>query len=213
MGKFEVTQDQYFAVMGTNPSYFKEGAVASVRPTTSANYPVESVSWNTIATGSGCFLERINEKLADQLSAGYRFDLPTEAQWEYACRAGTTTALNNGKNLVNTSSQDSNLDEVAWYWQNWGSSNSKTHTVGEKQPNDWGLYDMHGNVYEWCKDRYGDYPTTAVTDPAGSDIGFFRVNRGGACDCYPRNCRSAYRNYNGSEYTYNDVGFRLVLVH
>ena len=214
MGKFEVTQDQYFAVMGTNPSSFREGAANNVRPTTSANYPVEQVSWNDIMTATTGFIDKINTQLATQIPTGYRFDLPTEAQWEYACRAGTTTALNNGKNLINASALDSNLSEVGWYCQNWGQSNNKTHSVGALASNTFGLYDMHGNVFEWCKDWYAsDYYTTApATDPQGPDTGSDRVMRGGSWNNNPNNCRSAYRNNNNPTNRNNNCGFRVALI-
>ena len=209
IGRFEVTQDQYFAVMGTNPSNFKEGAAANVRPTTSANYPVERVNCTTART----FCASLTTYLTGHMPTGFSsFDLPTEAQWEYACRAGTITSLNNNKNLINAFEFDSNLDEVAWYKQNWGQSNSKTHTVGEKLPNAWGLYDMHGNVWEWCLDWFGNYPTTAVENPVGPDGGSYRVWRGGSWNYNPNNCRSAFRIYNTPSSNNNYLGFRLVLV-
>ena len=216
MGKFEVTQDQYFAVMGTNPSSFIEGAANNVRPTTSANYPVEQVSWNDIMTATTGFIDKINTQLATQIPTGYRFDLPTEAQWEYACRAGTTTALNNGKNLINASALDSNLSEVGWYYKNWGQSNNKTHSVGALASNTFGLYDMHGNVFEWCKDWYAsDYYTTApATDPQGPgpDTGSFRVIRGGSWNLNPDSCRSAYRSSGDPTFRFSIFGFRVALI-
>ena len=213
IGRFEVTQDQYFAIMNTNPSGFRKGAFASERPTISANYPVEQVSYNDITTANTGFLAQINSQLASQIPSGYRFDLPTEAQWEYACRAKTTTALNSGKNLEKTDYYDSNLNEVAWYYFN---SPGNTCSVGIKQPNAWGLYDMHGNVWEWCKDRYNqNYYTTCgdCSDPVGPDTGSSRVRRGGSWNGSPDCCRSAGRyNINPSNGN-NYVGFRLVLVH
>ena len=212
IGRFEVTQDQYFAIMGTNPSSFKEGAGAGVRPTISANYPVEQVSYNIITMANTGFLAQINTQLASQLPSGYRFDLPTEAQWEYACRAGTVTAFNNNKNLINNS-LDSNLSEVAWYYPNWGEINNKTHRVGEKLPNAWGLYDMHGNVWELCKDWYdSSYYTTCgdCSDPF-CDSGSYRLVRGGAWNQDSSSCRSANRTFtlsNSSSY----LGFRVALV-
>ncbi|MBO4545317.1 MAG: formylglycine-generating enzyme family protein, partial [Verrucomicrobia bacterium] len=150
LGKYEVTQSQYEAVMGSNPSGFK-----------GADRPVEKVSWDNAMR----FCAKLNaqEKAAGRLPEGYEYTLPTEAQWEYACRADTTTALNNGKNLTNYR-ECSEIDEVGWYEWN---SDKQTHSVGLKKPNAWGLYDMHGNVFEWCLDWYGDYPSTAVANPTG----------------------------------------------
>ena len=161
LGKYEVTQAQWQAVMGSNPSNFKGD-----------NLPVECISWHDAKE----FCKKLNEIYADKLPAGYQFDLPTEAQWEYACRAGTTTALNNGKDLTSDWGECSNLNEVAWYTKN---SGGKTHEVGQKRANAWGLYDMHGNVWEWCRDWYGAYPGISVTDPVGPSSGSDRVMRGG----------------------------------
>ena len=205
MGTYEVTQAQHKAIMGSNPSY----------NTTEDEdvLPVEQVSWNDIMTDSIGFIAKLNAYLTEtnQLPANYKFDLPTEAQWEYACRAGTETSLNNGTNIVNTSSEDTNLNAVAWYKQNWGSSNNKTHTVGALASNTYGLYDMHGNVFEWCKDMYADYPTTAVTDPF-CDSGSNPVIRGGSWYNNPNRCRSAFRASSDPSITYSDLGFRLALV-
>ena len=171
LGKYEVTQAQYEAVMGTNPS--SEEFIG-------ADMPVNEVEWDDAKE----FCQKLTEmvKAAGKLPEGYEYALPTEAQWEYACRAGTTTAFNNGTNI---SSEEQlwwgqpcpNLDEVGWYC---GDSDYTLHPVGQKKPNAWGLYDMHGNVFEWCSDWFGDYPTSAVTDPVGADTGSDRVYRGGA---------------------------------
>ncbi|MBQ7403130.1 MAG: SUMF1/EgtB/PvdO family nonheme iron enzyme [Lentisphaeria bacterium] len=193
LGKYEVTQAQWQAVMGSNPSHFKGD-----------NLPVENVSWHDAKE----FCKKLNEIYADKLPAGYQFDLPTEAQWEYACRAGTTTALNNGKDLTSSYGGCANLNDVAWYYQN---SGGKTHNVGQKRANAWGLYDMHGNVWEWCRDWYGAYPGGSVTDPAGPSSGSCRVVRGGSWYSYASSCRSADRNYyDPSLRNYYD-GFRLAL--
>ena len=207
IGKFEVTQDQYFAVMGTNPSYCKEGSSAAVRPTTSANYPVELLSWDTIASGSECFLEKINTQLAGQLPAGYRFALPTEAQWEYACRAGTNTDYNNGTNATGDT-PDTNLDNLGWYSSN---AVGKSHDVGSKTSNAWWLYDMHGNVYEWCFDLYGSYYTGNLTDPVGLDDGTTRVLRSGCWGFASGNTYSWRRHYGLPTITNIYYGFRLAL--
>jgi formylglycine-generating enzyme required for sulfatase activity len=191
MGKYEVTQEQWQAVMGNNPSKFN-----------GKNLPVEQVSWNMISGGGG-FIEKVN----NNAPAGERFHLPTEAQWEYACRAGTQTSLNSGKEVTMVKGNCRNLNEVAWYQAN---SERKSHPVGKKKPNAWGLHDMHGNVWEWCKDWNGTYPTGAVTDPQGADSGSLRVFRGSCWGSHGGNCRVAYRikgypaNCDGSS------GFRLV---
>ena len=194
LGKYPVTQKLYEAVMGNNPSDCK-----------GKNNPVECISWNDAKS----FCDKLNKKFALQLPKGYRFDLPTEAQWEYACRAGTTTALNNGKDLTSETGSFSNLDEVAWYDKN---SDSKTHPVGQKKPNAWGIYDMHGNVWEWCRDWYGDYPKGHVADPVGPSTDSDRVSRGGSWCNSARFCRSANRYYTYPDRRNDFLGFRLVLV-
>ena len=194
LGKYEVTQAQYEAVMGTNPSGFK-----------GADLPVEKVSWYDAK--EFCAKLTAFEKATGRLPEGYEYTLPTEAQWEYACRAGTTTALNSGKNLSDKD-QCLEMDEVGWYKYN---SDRATHPVGQKLPNVWGLYDMHGNVWEWCLDRYGDYPTSAVTDPTGPIMGSSRVIRGGSWYFYAGGCRSATRSGNGPSYYDSNYGFRVAL--
>ncbi|MBR0237218.1 MAG: SUMF1/EgtB/PvdO family nonheme iron enzyme [Thermoguttaceae bacterium] len=158
MMETEVTQKQWKAIMGNNPSYFKGD-----------DLPVEEVFWHDC-----------QEFCRKSAQLGLPVQLPTEAQWEYACRAGTTGAY------------AGNLDEMAWYDSN---SGSKTHPVGTKKPNAWGLYDMHGNVWEWCADWDGDYPSGSVTDPAGPSSGSSRVFRGGSWDGHAGFCRSACRSY------------------
>ena len=165
LGATEVTQAEWAAVMGNNPSHFKGG-----------NLPVEQVSYDDVLEFCRKLTER--ERAADRLPEGYEYTLPTEAQWEYACRAGTTGAY------------AGSLDAMGWYDAN---SGSKTHEVGGKQANGWGLYDMHGNVWEWCLDRSGAYPGGSVTDPRGASSGSFRVIRGGSWYFVAGYCRSAYR--------------------
>jgi hypothetical protein len=168
-----VTQGEWQAVMGDNPAYSKGDD----------RRPVENVSWEDAA--------RFCEVFTAQTGGMYR--LPTEAQWEYACRAGTTAA------------RYGDLDAVAWYWEN---ANGTTQPVGQKQPNAWGLYDMLGNVWESCLDWYERYPSDPQRDPKGPPSGVPRVIRGGAWGYYAQNCRAA-RRYNGAP-TYRNlyVGFR-----
>ena len=144
-----------------------------------------------------------------QLPRGYRFDLPTEAQWEYASRAGTTTALNNSKGLTLERNRCYDQDEVAWYCEN---SGGKTHPVGQKKTNAWGIFDMHGNVFEWCRDWYGDYPKGHVADPVRPSTGSDRVLRGGSWNDGIRFCRSACRCFDGPDIRNFSLGFRLALV-
>ena len=167
MGKYLVTQEQWEAVMGGNPSYFK-----------GPKNPVEQVSWDDCQE----FLAKRNAKSAAGVG---KFQLPSEAQWEYACRAGSTTRFCFGDD-------ESKLGEYAWYGANSGNT---THPVGEKKPNAWGLYDMHGNVWEWCADRYDYeyYANSPTDDPTGPATGTCRVFRG---DCWFNPawlCRSANR--------------------
>jgi formylglycine-generating enzyme required for sulfatase activity len=176
LGETEVTQGLWRAVMGSNPSYFKNCG---------NNCPVEQVSWKDCQE----FIRKLN-----RLVSGGGFRLPTEAEWEYACRGGTKGAY----------AED--LDAMGWYD---GNSGSKTHAVATKQPNGWGLYDMHGNVWEWCRDWYGDYPTGLVTDPTGASSGSFRVLRGGSWYDLARLCRSANRYWSGPDYRIGILGFRL----
>ena len=184
MGKYEVTQSQYEAVMGANPSSYKGADRAS--------HPVEKVSWKNAVE----FCLRLSQKEKKT----YR--LPTEAEWEYACRAGTQTKYGFG-------AREADLADYAWYGNN---SESKTHPVGLKKPNAWGLYDMHGNVWEWCSDWYGEYPRGNVTDPAGAQSGEGRVRRGGGWGNSARGCRSANRYGGRPGDRLNGLGFRLALL-
>ena len=183
LGKTEVTQAQWTALMGNNPSGFKGDSL-----------PVEQVSWDEAM--EYCRKLTARERAADQLPAGYIYTLPTEAQWEYACRSGTT------------GDYAGNLDSMGWYTSNSGST---THPVGQKQANAWGLADMHGNVWEWCSDWYGNYPGGSVTDPTGASSGSFRVCRGGGWGGAASGCRSAVRFGCGPGLRYAFLGFRLAL--
>ena len=146
------------------------------------------------------FIKKLNA-----LVSGGGFRLPTEAEWEYACRAGTTSALNSGQELMSVKERCWNLDAVAWYSEN---SDDTTHPVGQKMPNAWGLYDMHGNVWEFCQDRYGEYPSGAVTDPTGPESWSNRVCRGGNWLWNADANRSAYR-YAFVPSCSDYLGFRL----
>jgi len=198
----EVTQAQWRAVV---QEVQHAGIVMNITlPFTPSNFsacgndcPVEHVSWNEVSE----FIRVLN-----QLGQG-TFALPTEAQWEYAARGGTTTALPTGDNLVEDCNSDRNLEPIAWYC---GNSYGTTHPVQGKNPNPFGLYDMHGNVWEWCADWLDDYPTTDQIDPHGPESGTSRVLRGGSY-LNSINCRSANRsNYRPDFVRSDDLGFRLI---
>ena len=184
MGKYVVTQKQWRDVMGNNPSFFKGD-----------NLPVEQVLWNDAME----FIKKLNEK-----EGGNKYRLPTEAEWEYAARAGTTTRYSFGDN-------ESKLGDYAWYDAN---SGSKTHDVGQKNPNPWGLYDMHGNVWEWVQDIYHNSYSGAPEDGTSweSGGGFDRVLRGAAWDWPVGGCQSAFRGYAGPTGRSSSIGFRLLRV-
>jgi len=199
MGIYPVTQKEYFEIMGVNPSSGKDD-----------NLPVTRVSWWDAV--EYCNLRSHHEGLTlaytvsgtgnnrtvsfNRNANGYR--LPTEAEWEYACRAGTTTPYNTGMIINNN---------TGWYRNN---SGNKPHAVGEKPPNAWGLYDMHGNVYEWCWDWFGVYTEEPQTNPAGAASGASRVLRGGGWYDDEHYLRSAYRNGDDPDDLYYDSSFRLV---
>jgi formylglycine-generating enzyme required for sulfatase activity len=181
LGRYEVTQGQWVAKMGSNPSAFQGASYPDA-----ANRPVEQVSWNTIQ---------------GYLSAtGMR--LPSEAEWEYACRAGTTTAFNNG------SSDDATVGTIAWYSSN---SGNQTHAVGGKAANALGLHDMSGNVYEWVNDWYGStyYSVSPSTNPLGPVSGTNRVFRGGSWRTSTYNVRSSYRYYGTPDVASYNIGIRV----
>ena len=184
MGIYEVTQSQYQTVMGTNPSEF-EGV----------NNPVEKITWFEAVD----FCKRITNHPRSK-AAGYVYRLPTEAEWEYACRSGTTTLYSFGDDA-------SALGKHAWYSNN---SNKKSHPVGQRQPNAWGLYDMHGNVWEWCMDWYGIYPNSRVTNPTGPSSGSIRVFRGGGFPNDTESCRAANRNWINPSHRDYSLGFSVV---
>ncbi len=213
MGTYEVTNAQYVAIMGGPSPSSSIG-----EKFTGDKQPVVNVIWNDITADSTGFIAKMNSKFASQLPYGYKFALPTEAQWEYACRAGTETDLNNNKNIENGYSPDDNTNEVAWYWYNWGESYESTHDVGGKSPNSFGLYDMHGNVWEWCADWFSDYDGSNLKDPTGPAepdryYNFLRVLRGGSWYYDPSNCASWFRYFNSPDSECgSDCGFRLALV-
>ena len=226
MSKYEITQDQYQEVMGNNPSYFngEEGEIQGKRPVEQVNwydtiifcnklsikegfnpaYSIEGktdpVQWGDVPTSSSHKnYVKWSEVIIVEGSNGYR--LPTDAQWEYACRAGSITDYYFGDDVTK-------LGEYAWYSVN---SNNMTHEVGKKKPNAYGLYDMHGNVWEWCWDWWGDYPTEAKTDYTGAVAGTIRLDRGGSWSVPSDNLVSAGRGYGAPVVTrYYDLGFRVV---
>ena len=176
MSKYLVTQEQYQQVMGTNPSGFKGN-----------KNPVETVSWDDAQEFCKKVTERMMASIPDPsplIPDPYLCRLPSEAEWEHACRAGTRTYYYSGDT-------EDDLKRVAWYFAN---SNSTTHPVGQKEANAFGLYDMHGNVWQWCQDWYSDYLPNPVTDPQGSAQGANRVLRGGSWGSIPWNCRTADRD-------------------
>jgi len=185
MGRYEVTQAQWLAKMGSNPSAFQGASYPDA-----ASRPVERVSWDTIQgflTATG-------------------MQLPTEAQWEYACRAGTTTAFHGFTGYLSGTNDDTLVGNIAWYGAN---SGSQTHAVGGKAANGLGLHDMSGNVWEWCRDWYGAYSAGAQTNPTGPATGTYRVIRGGAWGHITNGVRSSDRGVFTPGSTSNDIGFRV----
>ena len=180
IGKYEVTQALWQAVMGNNPSYFKGG-----------NLPVEQVSWDDCQE----FLSKLNS------ITGKKFRLPTEAEWEYAARGGK-------KSRGYQYSGSNNLSDVAWYDRK---SNNKTHAVGTKQSNELGIYNMSGNVCEWCQDLFEEYSSSSQVNPTGANSGSHRVFRGGSWNGYARYCRSSFRNSISPDGRGYCLGLRLVL--
>ncbi|GHT39326.1 hypothetical protein AGMMS49965_05020 [Bacteroidia bacterium] len=185
IGKYEVTQKLWQDVMGDNPSLFKGD-----------DLPVERVSWSDVQA----FLDKLN------LQTGKTYRLPTEAEWEYAARGG-----NKSKGYKYSGSNT--LNDVAWYYENAYVLGEGTHAVGKKRPNELGIHDMTGNVWEWCSDWYDHYSGDAQTNPVGDTEGRYerRVNRGGAKDEGAKYCRVSSRGINRPTAAYDSLGFRLVL--
>jgi formylglycine-generating enzyme required for sulfatase activity len=186
IGKYEVTEKQWRDVMGSDPTelYFKD----------CDNCPVEKVSWNDVQK----FINKLNQK------TGKNYRLPTEAEWEYAARGGISTS----KAYATKYAGGNNLSDVGWYSDN---SSSKTHPVGQKKENELGIYDMTGNVWEWCSDWYSKYGKSSQTNPKGPETGSRRVLRGGSWSDYLQVCRVSWRDRYDPDYCNLNVGFRLVL--
>ena len=213
MGIYEVTQEQYERVMQANPSGFN-GRTKN---------PVENVSWNDVVK----FCDRLSSLPAEK-SSGRVYRLPSEAEWEYACRAGTTTTYNFGEDAAD-------LGSYGWFGDNSGdrlldvkailenadksnplarlhANNCRPHPVGEKKPNAWGLYDTHGNVWEWCQNWHDHYATGSVNDPTGPGSGSVRTYRGGGWEITAGYCRSAFRSFSPPDNRHNFLGFRVVMI-
>ena len=217
MGKYEATQGEYMAVIGSNPSFFRNGTTpfssnAGV-VTNELRHPVETVSWEDATNYCGKLTAR--ERGVGRIPAGWRYRLPTEAEWEYACRGGTTSAFHNGPalregmaNFRTFQEYDSTVGTITTGKTSLG----RTAEVGSYPANGYGLYDMHGNVWEWYQDWYGPYPSGNVTDPVGPNTGSNRVIRGGSWFLVAWGSRSAYRGTGiGPIYKNYGLGFRIVL--
>ncbi len=188
IARYEVTQKQWFLMMENNPSNFAG----------CDSCPVENVSWNDVQL----FLEKLNSM------TGKKYCLPSEAQWEYAARGG------NRSRGFRYSGSD-NINEVAWYLEGKGNKNlktSKTHIIGKKNPNELGLYDMSGNVWEWCGDGYAKYTNIRQIDPKGSVLSAYKIFRGGSWNNSANHCRVFYRHYLIPDSRYYNLGLRLALV-
>ena len=187
IGQTEVTQALWVAVMGSNPSYF----TSANGYTDDLNRPVECVSWDDCQT----FIHKLNQ------ITGRQFRLPTEAEWEFAARG-------RNKSLIYKYSGSNNIENVAWYY---GNSDEITHKVSAKAPNDLSLYDMSGNVWEWCQDNWSIYSNSSQTNPTGPSTGSYRICRGGSWYNDAKYCRVSYRDNSYPTDTFNDLGLRLAL--
>ena len=186
----EVTQAQWKALTGKNPSSHKRCG---------DNCPVEQVSWNDVQK----FIQKLNQKEGTD-----KYRLPTEAEWEYACRAGSMTAFPNGGITKLQCGRDDNLDSIGWYC---GNSNNIIQPAAQKKPNAWGLHDMLGNVQEWCQDWFGPYPDDEVVNPKGPKKGSYRAMRGGTWYSPARDTRCASRFGSPPHYRFQHIGFRLCM--
>ncbi len=202
LGVYEVTQEEYQKVMRTNPSWFSRGGTGKddVSGVDTSRFPVEHVSWEDAVE----FCRRLSAQ------DGREYRLPTEAEWEYACRAGTTTEYYTG-------SGEHALEDAGWYGAYStpvGNSQKRTNRVGQKRPNAFGLYDMHGNVWEWCSDWYDTsyYAKSPANDPQGPSTGSYRVLRGGGWFYHAVGCRSAVRDGYVPSLRLSYLGFRVALV-
>jgi formylglycine-generating enzyme required for sulfatase activity len=195
LGKYEVTQAEFAALMGSNPSHFQTNENAKV----GSNLPVEKVRHIDAVAYCAALTER--ERQAGRLPATFVYRLPTEAEWEYACRAGST-------NLFSFGDMETEAGLYAWTAEN---SEGRTHPVGLKRPNAWGLYDMHGNVWEWCLDWFGNYPAINVTDPKGPPQGKGKVFKGGGWNHEAPFARSGSRFVMAPSSGIHFVGFRVAL--
>jgi len=194
MERFEVTQWEFMAVVGANYSINQSNS----------NQPVENVSW--FDASNYCALLTSQERAAGRVPVGYVYRLPTEAEWEYAYRAGTTTFFPFGDDRNFTI-----LPSYSWFSTNGIDTNLSTHVVGQLRPNPWGIYDMGGNVWEWCASAYAPYPGGAVTNPFVPAFGSHVVMRGGSAFYPPDECRCAGRNFNPPDFQSHGIGFRVVL--
>jgi len=207
-----VTQAQYKKVMGNTPSHFQGKILVERQPQSgkvvneidSSNHPAECVSWEDAVK----FCKQLSE-LPEEKKSGRLYRLPTESEWEYACRAGSKATFSFDEKLQS-------WDEYLWHS---GNSGGQTNPVGKKKPNNWGLYDMHGNVWEWCSDKYAEYPKGAITDPVGSKDGWDHVIRGGSWNNETINCRSANRQkfdpaccgFDWMDFSEGAHGFRIAM--
>lgn len=197
LGKHEVRQSEWQQIMGTQPWQGAENGRDGDQ------YPATSVTWEDAREFCRKLTHR--ERHAGRLASGWVYELPTEAQWEYACRAGTTTAYSFGAN-------DADLGDFAWFERNAQAIDEKyAHQPGQKKPNPWGLHDMHGNVWEWCRDKYSD-TLPGGRDPEVTERGSLRVVRGGSWSLNYWFCRSAYRNWMSPDFELTNLGFRVAVV-